>query len=71
MTKQNESREAYQVVSDLWDKLKSKYPDMKIPLRLVDVKAGLKTGTCSAILYGKVSESIHTKALLQCERAIK
>ena len=67
----NEVREAYQVVSDLWDKLKSKYPDMKIPLRLVDVKAGLKVGTCSAIYYGKVSESIHTKALLQCEMAIK
>ncbi len=64
-------RYAYEIVSDVWDKLKVKYPEMKIPLRLVDVKAGLTVGTCSALYYGKVKESIHKPALFNCEKGIK
>jgi len=70
MAKQTE-REAWQVIEDLWDKYKAMYPNLKIPLRFIDEKAGLKTGTCSPIYYNRVKDSIHKQALLQCEKAIK
>lgn len=65
-------REPWQIIDDIWAKLKAKDPDVPIPLRIVDIKAGLKVGTCSALYYGdRPKTSIHKQALIECEKGIK
>lgn len=66
-----DKREAWQVIEDLWAKLKEKNLYSKFPLAGVDEAAGLKRGTCSAIFYGKVKTSVHKEALIRCEKGIK
>lgn len=64
-------REVWQLIDDIWNKYKTMYPNLKIPLRFIDEQAGLEIGTCSYIYYKRAKDSIHKQALLQCERAIK
>jgi hypothetical protein len=66
-----DKRYAYEIVSDVWGTLKTKYPKLKVPLKLIDEMAGFKVGTCSPIWYGKTKKSEYIDALLKLEKKVK